>query len=227
MLAWSGQQCQHQNMICLYMSCCLLKGAPKSYQYNFHPQTGNAVPWFCLHRHDLSEQALLKKPGIPKKDCRQLAEGGDRSKRFESSFFCLSKEQIKKGEVMFQLRLLLQHLKQLLGIIAWSYLKTLTATLRCGRMWPLHMMWVVQHPCVHRMHVLNKILLHGLLLSGIHWKLELNWPGQHHDYPGHFHHNRGRHASAWLQQNRGAQCAECIKISFKPGKLPVDFVSRE
>jgi hypothetical protein len=71
-----------------------------------------------LHRHDLSEQALLKKPGIPKKDCRQLAEGGDRSKRFESSFFCLSKEQIKKGEVMFQLRLLLQHLKQLLGIIA-------------------------------------------------------------------------------------------------------------
>ena len=27
-------------------------------------------------------------------------------------------------------------------------------------------------------------------------------------------------------KKNGAQCAECIKLSFKPGKLPVDFVSR-
>ena len=129
---------------------------------------------------------------------------------------------------MFQFRLLQRLFEILIQYtgIPWNYIKTLTATLRCGRMWLLHIMWVVQHPCVHRMHMLNKILLHGLLLSGIHWKLELNWPGRPHDYPGHFHHSRGRHASAWLQQNRGAQCAECIKLSFKPGKLPVDFVSR-
>jgi len=55
----------------------------------YHMASGDAILWFCLHRHDLSEQGLWKKPGIPNKDCRQLAEGGDRSHNYVLALSCV------------------------------------------------------------------------------------------------------------------------------------------
>ena len=59
----------------------------------------------------------------------------------------------------------------------------------------------------------NSIAQRASFGNALETRVELTRSAPRLPYPGHFHHNRGRHASAWLQQKKMARSAQSASSS--------------